>query len=30
MMRAGILFDVFGLFAIWVGLRLLCPLLGLA
>ena len=30
MMRAGILFDVFGLFAIWVGLRLLCPILGLA
>jgi sodium-dependent dicarboxylate transporter 2/3/5 len=30
MMRAGIYFDVLGLFVIWAGLRVLCPLLGLA
>jgi solute carrier family 13 (sodium-dependent dicarboxylate transporter), member 2/3/5 len=30
MIRAGALFDVAGFFIIWVGLRLLCPLLGLA
>lgn len=30
MMRAGILFDVLGLFIIWIGLRIMCPLLGLA
>lgn len=30
MMRAGVLFDVFGLVIIWTGLRVLCPLLGLA
>lgn len=30
MMRAGILFDVLGLFVIWIALRILCPLLGLA
>jgi sodium-dependent dicarboxylate transporter 2/3/5 len=30
MMRAGIWFDIIGVFVIWVGLRLLCPLLGLA
>ena len=30
MMRAGILFDVLGLFVIWIGLRIMCPLLGLA
>ena len=29
MMRAGIVFDVAGLFIIWVGLRVMCPLLGL-
>jgi sodium-dependent dicarboxylate transporter 2/3/5 len=30
MMRAGIVFDVLGLFIIWIGLRVMCPLLGLA
>jgi sodium-dependent dicarboxylate transporter 2/3/5 len=30
MMRAGIVFDVLGLFIIWTGLRVMCPLLGLA
>jgi sodium-dependent dicarboxylate transporter 2/3/5 len=30
MMRAGIIFDVLGFFIIWAGLRLLCPILGLA
>ena len=30
MMRAGILFDVLGLFVIWIGLRIMCPLLGLS
>lgn len=30
MMRAGILFDLLGLFVIWIGLRIMCPLLGLA
>ena len=30
MMRAGILFDVIGLFVVWLGLRIVCPLLGLA
>ena len=30
MMRAGIIFDVLGLFIIWIGLRVMCPLLGLA
>lgn len=29
MIRAGILFDVLGFFIIWLGLRVLCPLLGL-
>ncbi|HRP07809.1 MAG TPA: DASS family sodium-coupled anion symporter [Gemmatimonadales bacterium] len=29
MIRAGVLFDVVGLFIIWIGLRVLCPLLGL-
>ncbi len=28
MMRAGILFDLCGLILIWLGLRILCPLLG--
>lgn len=30
MARAGVLFDILGFFTIWVGLRLLCPLLGMA
>lgn len=30
MIRAGVVFDVLGLFIIWVGLRVMCPLLGLA
>ncbi len=30
MMRAGVLFDVLGLVIIWTGLRVLCPLVGLA
>src|SRR5688500_2010178 len=30
MMRAGIIFDVLGLLIIWIGLRIMCPLLGLA
>jgi sodium-dependent dicarboxylate transporter 2/3/5 len=30
MIRAGIIFDIFGLFIIWLGLRLMCPVLGLA
>ncbi len=30
MMRAGIVFDVLGLLIIWTGLRVMCPLLGLA
>jgi sodium-dependent dicarboxylate transporter 2/3/5 len=30
MIRAGVLFDVMGLFIIWIGLRVMCPLLGLA
>jgi sodium-dependent dicarboxylate transporter 2/3/5 len=30
MMRAGLIFDVLGLFIIWGGLRVMCPLLGLA
>jgi sodium-dependent dicarboxylate transporter 2/3/5 len=30
MLRAGIIFDILGFFVIWGGLRLLCPLLGLA
>jgi sodium-dependent dicarboxylate transporter 2/3/5 len=29
MVRAGILFDIFGFFIIWIGLRVLCPVLGL-
>jgi sodium-dependent dicarboxylate transporter 2/3/5 len=29
MVRAGILFDILGFFMIWLGLRILCPLLGL-
>lgn len=29
MMRAGVLFDILGFVAIWAGLRLLCPLLGM-
>jgi sodium-dependent dicarboxylate transporter 2/3/5 len=30
MIRAGVWFDIIGLFIIWLGLRVLCPLLGLA
>jgi hypothetical protein len=30
MMRAGVLFDIIGAGVIWVGLRILLPLLGLA
>jgi sodium-dependent dicarboxylate transporter 2/3/5 len=30
MVRAGVLFDLFGCLAIIIGLRVLCPLLGLA
>ena len=30
MVRAGVLFDVVGFFIILIGLRILCPLLGLA
>jgi sodium-dependent dicarboxylate transporter 2/3/5 len=30
MMRAGILFDLIGLVVVWLGLRIICPLLGLA
>ena len=30
MMRAGVIFDVLGLFVIWIGLRVMCPLLGLS
>lgn len=30
MLRAGILFDLLGFAVIWCGLRILCPLLGLA
>ena len=30
MIRAGIWFDLVGVLVIWVGLRILCPLLGLA
>ena len=30
MMRAGILFDLAGFFLILGGLRILCPMLGLA
>ncbi len=30
MIRAGVIFDVVGLFIIWGGLRLVCPVLGLA
>jgi sodium-dependent dicarboxylate transporter 2/3/5 len=30
MMRAGVIFDVLGLFIIWIGLRIMCPLVGLA
>jgi sodium-dependent dicarboxylate transporter 2/3/5 len=30
MIRAGFIFDVVGLFVIWIGLRVMCPLLGLA
>ncbi|OGH60727.1 MAG: hypothetical protein A3G34_11455 [Candidatus Lindowbacteria bacterium RIFCSPLOWO2_12_FULL_62_27] len=30
MVRAGILFDVIGFFTLWLGLFVLCPLLGLA
>jgi sodium-dependent dicarboxylate transporter 2/3/5 len=29
MIRAGFLLDVIGVFVIWAGLRLMCPLLGL-
>jgi sodium-dependent dicarboxylate transporter 2/3/5 len=29
MLRAGILLDVIGFFVVWVGLYILCPLLGL-
>ena len=29
MVRAGVIFDVIGFVIIWVGLRLLCPMLGL-
>jgi hypothetical protein len=30
MIRAGFIFDVLGLFIIWIGLRVMCPILGLA
>jgi sodium-dependent dicarboxylate transporter 2/3/5 len=30
MMRAGVVFDVLGLLIIWIGLRVMCPLVGLA
>lgn len=30
MLRAGIIFDLLGFLVIWGGLRILCPLLGLA
>ena len=30
MIRAGILFDVIGLFIIWAGLRVICPIMGLS
>jgi sodium-dependent dicarboxylate transporter 2/3/5 len=30
MLRAGIIFDILGFLVIWGGLRILCPLLGLA
>ena len=30
MIKAGILFDLCGLLLIWLGLRILCPLLGLS
>jgi hypothetical protein len=30
MIRAGFIFDVLGVFIIWTGLRVMCPLLGLA
>ena len=30
MIREGLSFDVIGVFVIWAGLRVLCPLLGLA
>jgi hypothetical protein len=30
MIRAGIFFDIIGGFGIWVGLRILLPLVGLA
>ncbi len=30
MIRAGFIFDVLGLVIIWIGLRVMCPLLGLA
>ncbi len=30
MVRAGFLFDILGFGVIWVGLRVMCPLLGLA
>ncbi len=30
MMRAGIVFDLLGLVIIWIGLRVMCPILGLA
>jgi sodium-dependent dicarboxylate transporter 2/3/5 len=30
MIRAGFIFDIVGLFIIWLGLRIMCPLLGLA
>jgi sodium-dependent dicarboxylate transporter 2/3/5 len=29
MIRAGIFFDLLGFLVIWLGLRILCPLLGL-
>jgi sodium-dependent dicarboxylate transporter 2/3/5 len=30
MIRAGFIFDIVGLLVIWLGLRVMCPLLGLA
>jgi hypothetical protein len=30
MIRAGFIFDLLGLIIIWLGLRVMCPLLGLA
>lgn len=29
MVKAGLIFDILGFIMIWVGLRILCPILGL-